>query len=251
MKNRIITVFTCIITCVILTACGAKNSGLYRISVGEENEAETDPESGENDMADGTDGQTGTTDDAEAEIEAEPDEPVAETATVYVHVCGAVRNPGVYELLTDDRIFTAIEAAGGFTEDASQDYVNLAEHLTDGMKITIPTEEELAAIETDIGTGTAAPVVIEYPEGSSGAQTETAGPGANNGSNELSAGLININTADEKLLTSITGIGETRARAIIAYREEHGPFTQTEDIKNVSGIGDSTYNKLKDEITVK
>ena len=250
MKNRILTAFTCIITCVTLTACGAKNSGLYRISVGEETGTEADPVDADTDLTDGYEGDGAELpDEPEAEIEAEPETPAVEVTTVYVHVCGAVRNPGVYELLTDDRVFTAIEAAGGFTEDASQDYVNLAEHVADGMKITIPTEDELAATETDTATGTVAPVAIEYPGGSSVASDGTAG--SNTGTDGASSGLININTADETLLTSITGIGETRARAIIAYREEHGPFARTEDIKNVSGIGDSTYNKLKDEITVK
>ncbi|SCY61384.1 competence protein ComEA [Lachnospiraceae bacterium XBB2008] len=242
MKNRILTVCACLITCVILSACGAKNSGLYRISVGEETGTQTDAgEAGQTGMTAAVDvGQTGMTDvdgedrigstgDTATDTDVSEDEPV----TVYVHVCGAVINPGVYELGPEDRVFTAVEAAGGFTEEASQDYVNLAERVADGMKITIPTVEELAAIEADSGTGTGTAVfaAIEYPGGS--------------------GSLININTADEKLLTSITGIGETRAKAIIAYREEHGPFAQTDDIKNVSGIGESTYNKLKDEITVK
>ena len=238
MKNRILTVCACLITCVILSACGAKNSGLYRISVGEETGTQTDVgEAGQTGMTAAVDvGQTGMTDvvagsadDTAPDSDTSKDEPV----TAYVHVCGAVINPGVYELGPEDRVFTAVEAAGGFTEEASQDYVNLAERVADGMKITIPTVEELAAIEADSGTGTGTAVfaAIEYPGGS--------------------GSLININTADEKLLTSITGIGETRAKAIIAYREEHGPFAQTDDIKNVSGIGESTYNKLKDEITVK
>ena len=238
MKNRIFTLYACLITCVILSACGAKNSGLYRISVGEETGTQTDAgEAGQTGMTAAVDvGQTGMTDvvagsadDTAPDSDTSKDEPV----TVYVHVCGAVINPGVYELGPEDRVFTAVEAAGGFTEEASQDYVNLAERVADGMKITIPTVEELAAIEADSGTGTGTAVfaAIEYP-GEAGS-------------------LININTADEKLLTSITGIGETRAKAIIAYREEHGPFAQTDDIKNVSGIGESTYNKLKDEITVK
>ncbi|MBO4900849.1 MAG: helix-hairpin-helix domain-containing protein [Lachnospiraceae bacterium] len=277
MKNRILSAWACIITCVMLCAlisgCGAKNSGLYRISVGEETVAETesdgegtDAATGDADAADGNDGQTvtaydgeGTSDTGDGTVNAgtcNTEDLTAETVTVYVHVCGAVRNPGVYELLNDDRVFTAIEAAGGFTEDASQDYVNLAEHVADGMKIMIPTEDELAAYESDAGTGTGmgAYVAIEYPGGASGAQESYAGAGtgASSGSGEAdSSGLININTADENLLTSITGIGETRAKAIVAYRVEHGPFARIEDIKNVSGIGDSTYNKLKDEITVK
>ena len=286
MKNRIFTACACLITCVILSACGAKNSGLYRISVGEETGTQTDAgEGGRTVMTDvdgedrtgttgaGEAGQTGMTgvdgedrtemtdvvagsaDDTAPDSDTSKDEPV----TVYVHVCGAVLNPGVYELRTEDRVFTAVEAAGGFSEEASQDYVNLAEHVADGMKITIPTVEELAAIEADSGTdtGTAVFAAIEYAGeaaeahgGSAGANAETSDPASDSGT-DGSGGLININTADEKLLTSITGIGETRAKAIIAYREEHGPFAQTDDIKNVSGIGESTYNKLKDEITVK
>ena len=286
MKNRIFTACACLITCVILSACGAKNSGLYRISVGEETGTQTDAgEAGQAGMT-GVDGEertgmagageagqtvmtdvdgedrtemtdvvAGSADDTTPDSDTSKDEPVI----VYVHVCGAVINPGVYGLGPEDRVFTAVEAAGGFSEEASQDHVNLAERVADGMKITIPTVEELAAIEADSGTGTGTAVyaAIEYPGGSAdvqgkaaGANSETSGPASDSGT-DGSGSLININTADEKLLTSITGIGETRAKAIIAYREEHGPFAQTDDIKNVSGIGDSTYNKLKDEITVK
>lgn len=139
-----------------------------------------------------------------------------------VHVCGAVRNPGVYPMPEGSRVYEAVEAAGGFLEDADENYRNQAEKLQDGMKLYIPTKDE-------VQNG----VVI------TGEQEETNG-----------SGLVNINTASEEVLCTLPGIGTSKAKSIIAYREEHGKYGRTEDLMNVPGIKDGLFQKVKDSITV-
>ncbi len=143
---------------------------------------------------------------------------------ILVYVCGEVVTPGVYELTTGMRICDAVEAAGGFTEEASREYWNLAELLTDGQMLYFPTEEE--ALEREKAAGD------DLTEGTAGAD-----------------GRININTADAAGLMNIPGIGQTRAEAILAYRNAHGSFDCVEDIMKVSGIKDALFEKMKDYIT--
>ncbi len=154
-----------------------------------------------------------------------------EERSLCVYVCGAVETPGVYVLAAGSRVCDAIEAAGGFTEDASQDYWNQAEYVSDEQRIDVPTEAEVQAGLVTESAGAA----------DSGTGTEAA-------ASEDSDGKININTATLEELTQISGIGEARAEAIIRYREEHGDFSCIEDIKNVSGIGDGLFEKMQDEI---
>lgn len=136
-----------------------------------------------------------------------------------VHVCGAVCCPGVYELSDGDRVLDAVKAAGGFSEDAAQDALNLAQEVEDGSRIRIPTESEAE----------------------SGSQAFW--PSEDDGK-------INLNTAGTSELTSLSGIGESRAEDILSYRQEHGPFQSIEEIKNVPGIKDTIFEKIKDDITV-
>lgn len=136
-----------------------------------------------------------------------------------VHVCGAVCCPGVYELSDGDRVLDAVKAAGGFSEDAAQDALNLAQEVEDGSRIRIPTESEAE----------------------SGSQVFWTSE---------DDGTINLNTAGISELTSLSGIGESRAEDILSYRQEHGPFQSIEEIKNVPGIKDTIFEKIKDDITV-
>ena len=144
--------------------------------------------------------------------------------TVIVHICGQVVNPGVYELPGGSRIISGVEAAGGFAEEACPEAVNLSAVLQDSQRVYIPSVEEKGD-------------TLLVSENFSVNDEETAGK-------------ININTADESTLTLITGIGETRAKSIIKYRENHGEFKKIEDIMNVSGIGEASFEKMKDMITV-
>lgn len=159
-------------------------------------------------------------------------------ASIYVDVCGAVASPGVYELEAESRVFQAIDAAGGLLADAAGEYVNRAGYLEDGQQIYIPTREEaenhpslLSPLEQNLSAGNT---------GSSSSDT---------GSSEAS-GKINLNTADEAALTTLTGIGASKAQAILAYREEHGGFSAIEEILNVPGIKEGTFVKIKDNIAV-
>lgn len=179
-----------------------------------------------------------------------------EVQTICVHVCGAVKNPGVYELSGDSRVYEAVEKAGGFSEDADQNYVNQAQQLADGLKLVIPTMKETE--ETAGQEGTAGQIGIIGPgrEPQSQVQRETAGgnvsPEASGdaGDGSPTDGRININTASMEELCTIPGIGSTRAAAIIAYRQDTGGFASVEDIMNVSGIKEGTYAKIKDSIKV-
>ncbi len=152
---------------------------------------------------------------------------------VVVYVCGAVVNPGVYELSEGSRIDDAVTAAGGFSEDADRTYVNLAARLSDGSKLQIPTISETSdeALAKEIES---------FDTGDNGYKS-----GASDGS-----GLININTASQTELATLPGIGEGIAGKIIKYRDENGSFKSIEDIMKVSGIKDKLFSKIKDQITV-
>lgn len=173
----------------------------------------------------------------------------AESGLIYVHVCGAVERPGVYELEAGSRVYEAVRSAGGFAECAEQNYVNQAQVLDDGVKLVIPTIEEAAAAREAEALGTerkesgitvqAGIVGAEPSMGSD--DKEPAGPGD---------GRININTASEAQLCEIPGIGATRAAAIAAYRDAHGGFKKPEDIMQVNGIKEGMFNKIKDSICV-
>ncbi|MDO5136246.1 MAG: helix-hairpin-helix domain-containing protein [Eubacteriales bacterium] len=153
--------------------------------------------------------------------------PGEEPSLVYVDVCGAVRSPGVYALEAGSRVYQAIEAAGGYLQEAAQAYVNRARSLEDGQQIYVPTKGELE--KGDVPCDEAS-----LPSQKAGLQE--------------AEGRINLNTAGESELTTLTGIGAAKARAIIAYREAHGPFLAVEDIMNVEGIKEGTFSKIKDEI---
>ena len=150
--------------------------------------------------------------------------------TLYVHVCGAVNAPGVYELRTDARIYEALETAGGMTEDAAADWINQAEALSDGERIYVPTQEEAE-------------------ESAQSVSGQWADPNGNAGGSV--SDKININTAakEEELMT-LSGIGASKAESILKYRQEHRKLSSIEDLKKIEGIKDGVFNKIKDDITV-
>ena len=198
--------------------------------------------------SDGSDARNGTGSDSgkhtsEADIdngsEAVSDKEMQQ-AMIYVDVCGAVANPGVFQLAAGSRVFQAIEAAGGYLPEAALTCVNRAGVLTDGQQLYILTQEEMERQGLD---------PAEMAGASDGQMNGSAGTGQNTGMTAQD-NRININTADEAQLTTLTGIGATRAQAIIAYREENGPFAAIEDIMNVQGIKEGTFAKIKDEIVV-
>lgn len=167
--------------------------------------------------------------EGEKTADIEPGEKVL--PNVWVDVSGAVKNPGVYELAADSRVFQAIEAAGGFTEEADVQWLNQAEPVSDGEKILVYTREEIQALK-------------EQGVFFSWKKQETADSGTGE------QGKININQASLEELQEIPGIGEVRAQAIIDYREEAGGFGSIEDIQQVSGIKGKTFEKIEAYITV-
>lgn len=143
------------------------------------------------------------------------EEPVESSKTeIYIFVCGAVVRPGVYALTEGSRAFEAIQAAGGFTDEAAVNAVNQAEILKDEMKLYIPTMEE-----------------VEQQA-------------------EETSGKVNINTATKSELMELPGVGEAKASQIIQYREDYGSFAQIEDIMDISGIKEGLFEKIKEYITV-
>ncbi len=161
--------------------------------------------------------------DTEPEENAERQEDVS---MLMVHICGAVNKPGVYSLEAGSRLYQAIEAAGGFLEEAGEEYLNLAEQLSDGEKIYVPTIEEAEE------------------ESLSKKELESTP------TKEVNDGKININTATSEKLCTLPGIGEGKAESIITYREKNGRFKCLEDIMNVEGIKEGLFQKIKDKITV-
>lgn len=173
---------------------------------------------------------------------------------IAVYVCGEVVKPGVYYLPSGSRICDALDAAGGFTDRADQQWLNQAQTLADGQMLVAYTREETAAFrEQGQSARISAPGSVSAAgsslapgaaaDGMSGVTTGNAKPAG--GSN-----LVNLNTASQEELMSLPGIGEAKADAIIRYRTETGWFSSTEDVMNISGIKNSTYEKIRDRITV-
>ena len=166
-----------------------------------------------------------------------------EAKTLVVHICGAVSAPGVYELPAGSRIIDAVEAGGGFLPEAEEACCNLAEEIVDGCQIYIMTKSESCADgQTEKKAG-----IQTSPD--SDMQTTDRNVRSNSAP-ALENGLVNLNTADIAALMTLPGIGESRAKAIISYREQHGAFAQIEDIMKISGIKQAAFSKIKDKITV-
>ena len=136
---------------------------------------------------------------------------------LYVDIKGEIDQPGVYLVDADDRVIDVIESAGGFTMEADENQINLAEKVYDEMVIIVPNRSE----DVDL-----------------------------NVQSDPKQDKININTASQQELEELPGIGATRALAIIQYREENGPFKMAEELQNISGIGEKTFEKLIDHVIV-
>ena len=160
----------------------------------------------------------GTTPQAEA--------PVKESEIV-VYVAGAVNRPGVVQLAEGARAKDAVDACGGFLPTADTNGVNLAQKLKDGMQVTVPEKSPQGTAVQGAAGGAQAGAAKSLPEG-----------------------MVNINTADEKELDKLPGIGPAMAKRIVEYRTENGAFQAPEEIKRVKGIGDAKYEKMKDKIAL-
>lgn len=136
---------------------------------------------------------------------------------VFVHVAGAVKKPGVYKIDEGSRVIEAINLAGGFTKEADKDSLNLAAKVTDSQKITVSFKSQAASIQSSTSSDSA---------------------------------LINLNTATEEQLDELPGIGETMAKRILEYREEKGSFSSVDELKEIEGIGEKKFAKLKEKVTL-
>ncbi len=178
--------------------------------------------------------------------------PTPTEAVFYVvFVCGEVVTPDVYSLPAGSLVRDAVAAAGGFSDKADREYLNLAREVSDHERVYVPSLEETAVQTVGGSSGN----VAGSGSAASGRRTEESDKsmaGSGNGSNSgiNGNGLVNINTATAEELITLPGIGEARARDIISYRTNIGPFEKIEDIKNVSGIGDKMFTKLMGLITV-
>ena len=165
--------------------------------------------------------------DSETNQEEEVREQIAEDTEdeyIYVHVCGAVEVPGVYSIKKPARVYEALELAGGITDDGLEEVINQAREVVDGEQIYIPTVEEKENGLVDM------PSLDEKTSASDG--------------------RININMASLEELMTLPGIGQSKASAIIDYRESNGKFGSVEDIMNIEGIKEGVFNKIKDKISI-
>ena len=254
--------------CPTLGACGAQREELFlsekeSIAYGDGNRKvesnaedtdqnrEAEPNAGNTDQNREAESNAGNTDQNR---EAEPsagstdrtelsDASSEEAKTLVVHICGAVSAPGVYELPAGSRIIDAVEAGGGFLPEADEACCNLAEEIVDGCQIYIMTKTESCAdgqTEKKAGIQTSLDSDMQTTDRNVRSNSAPA----------LENGLVNLNTADVAALMTLPGIGESRAKAIISYREQHGAFAQIEDIMKISGIKQAAFSKIKDKITV-
>ena len=148
-----------------------------------------------------------------------------DSSMVYVHICGAVKKPGVYTFQSEPHIIDVVKQAGGFTKKADSSSVNLAEKVADGTQLVVAekgaekkTNEEQSSHEKSSGSGV--------------------------------SDKVNINTASAEELMTLSGIGESKAAQIVSYRESNGAFQKIEDIMKISGIKEGVFSKIKDYITV-
>lgn len=157
---------------------------------------------------------------------------------IVVDLAGEIKNPSVYILPSGSRVYEAIEAAGGLTENGDTRNTNLATPLSDGMKLYIPSRNDVEREQTETGEAPG----IRYSSGKRSVGVESG--------SSTDSGLININVADSNELQKLTGVGPATADKIIKYRSEYGGFKKIDELKNVSGIGEKTYIKLKNSITI-
>ena len=189
------------------------------------------------------------TSDLSLEIKEEVTEEIPKEEKIKVDIKGAVKNPGVYEINSNRRVADAIAISGGLTNDADTSIINLSKNLTDEMVIIIYTKEEVA----EMLKGSTSIKYIEKEcicpkiENDACIDNVIDNKPDTNTSNEQKVSL-NSATIDE--LMQLPGIGEVKAKAIIAYREENGGFKSIEELLEVNGIGESTFNKIKDQLSL-
>lgn len=256
LTRGIFFLFLFLFLIVMLTACTSREDIVLELN-GRGNETENAPETNAESIAE-AEGELSAESVPEAEgewnAESVPEAgavsetgPMQETVQpdIYVHICGAVEDPGVYILAAGSRVYEGVAAAGGFRNDACEDFINQAGILQDGQRLVIPTVEEAEAAKADGSYQTLWQEEVQ----NAGTHVSGAAGMADDPSGSV-GGLVNINTATESELSAIPGIGAGKAAAIVQYRQENGNFASIEEIMKVSGIKEGTFEKIKDKITV-
>lgn len=192
------------------------------------------------------------------DVKAADDGP-AEPEKIVVFVCGAVCREGVYELPDGARVYEAVEAAGGFSDDAERSWINQALVLRDADELRVPTREEAEEWRSQKkGASGGDPGGVCGLPGGGAAGRQGVSPGVRGASEEGSpaacgdgaGGRVNLNTADAAQLMTIPGIGETKAEAILDYREQNGLFHSAEEVMKIRGIKAGLFERMKPYITV-
>lgn len=160
---------------------------------------------------------------------------------IYVHVCGAVQHPGVYPMAEGTRVYEAVALAGGFLSEADEQWLNQAAVIGDAQKLYVYSKEETRQMETEPGR--------ESRSGGGDPAQSTAV--VDDRDTPSSGGIVNLNTASKEDLMMLPGIGEAKAEAILQYRSEHGAFSASEELLQISGIKEGVFSRIKDRITVR
>ena len=220
MKQKATVIFLLLLLLILQAGCGAEDTVYLER---EETGGRELPQGSAERPVDSASG--GTPEEGVTELSGESlDAAYTGGEACYVYVCGAVSVPGVYALPAGSRVYEAVQMAGGLTENAGLTSVNQAEMVQDGQMVYIPTAEEMPHI---MG-------------GSAGQMEESEADGK-----------VNLNTASLDELMTLSGIGQAKARDILAYRQKHGDFSNVEEITKVAGIKEGLYDRIKDDIKVK
>lgn len=240
LQSYVITRVCLVLLCCSATGCASKTSdGIEVTKARTTEEAGTSETVGRLDLSALEEG-SGQKDKQDATASEAPAEKAASDAVqdaadgiqdeLVVYVCGAVNNPGVYTLTGTPRMMDAVEAAGGMNEQADRNVLNLAQYISDGQMVRIPAIGEVVDENTD--------------------SAKASGSGGLSSDSEGSSGKVNLNSATVTELMTIPGVGQTKAEAILRYREENGRFEKVEDIMQISGIKEGSFAKMEPYICV-
>ena len=175
-----------------------------------------------------------------------------EITKVKVDIKGAVKKPGVYSVDSNKRVIDVIKLSGGLKSNANTNYINLSAKVKDEMVIWIYTSSEIKKMKLESSSSEYMIKSCNCPvvDNTACISNSNSNKKGNTSNSNNSNNIVNINTASIEELITLDGIGESKAKSIIDYRNKNGNFSKVEDIMNVSGIGESAYNKIKDHITV-
>ncbi|MCI7083625.1 MAG: helix-hairpin-helix domain-containing protein [Tenericutes bacterium] len=164
---------------------------------------------------------------------------------IIVDIKGEIKKPGVYNIKVGSRVNDLINEAGGLSKNANTRFINLSKKLEDGEVVVIYSNKEINDAKKNDKLEVTAPCVCEEVKNDACYNENSTNNNTNNGSK-----IVNINTASIQELTTLNGIGESKAKAIVSYRDKNGKFKAIKDIMNVSGISETLFSKIKNNITV-